>query len=159
MEYLSHRFVRNSSPENTPSRLGTIHLGLRKRGDNSRREDRPNLYYPFFRNRETGEISVENNGWINFDEIYPRLSDRTDGNWRWGRETAKLRIAELDACLVKKRNEFDINQRDYLHKNESMKRVKPKSFWLGSEFSSDSGTKALKEVLGNVNFNSPKAVD
>ena len=28
MEYLSHRFVRNSSPENTPPRLGTIHLGL-----------------------------------------------------------------------------------------------------------------------------------
>ena len=26
VEYLSHRFVRNSSPENTPSLLGTIHL-------------------------------------------------------------------------------------------------------------------------------------
>ena len=26
VEYLSHRFVRNSSPENTPSLFGTIHL-------------------------------------------------------------------------------------------------------------------------------------
>ena len=27
VEYLSHRFVRNFSPENTPSLLGTIQLG------------------------------------------------------------------------------------------------------------------------------------
>ena len=32
MKYLSHGCVRNSSPENTPSRPGTIHLSLQDIG-------------------------------------------------------------------------------------------------------------------------------
>ena len=51
-------------------------------------------------------------------------------------------------------------QKDYLHKNEGeLKRIKPKSFWEGSEFSSDAGTKLIKEILDNSKFNNPKALE
>ena len=53
-------------------------LGLRKRGSNSRREDRPNMYYPIFFNAETGFIGLERSD-ANDYEIYPCLSDGSDG--------------------------------------------------------------------------------
>jgi hypothetical protein len=96
-------------------------------------------------------------------EIFPKLSDGTDGRWRWGKDTAHLRINELVALPVKGRDEFDIFQKDYLtsnildDENDDLKRIKPKSFWFGSEFSSDAGTKSLKEVLPNSDFKNPKS--
>lgn len=136
-------------------------LGLRKRGANSRREDRPNLFYPFYYEAETNKLSLNENDFKKKPiKILPKLSNGEDGNWRWGRETASERINELVVSLVKTRKEFDVSQKDYLHSvNGDLKRIKPKSFWMGSEFSSDAGTKAIKEIIPDANFNNPKAVD
>jgi len=136
-------------------------LGLRKRGANSKREDRPNLFYPFYYDSKENKLSLSENGFKKKPiKILPKLSNGAEGNWRWGRETAAKRIDELVVTMIKTRNEFDISQKDYLHKeNGDLKRIKPKSFWMGSEFSSDSGTKALKEIISDVNFNNPKSVE
>jgi adenine-specific DNA-methyltransferase len=131
--------------------------GLRKRGSNSRREDRPNLYYPFYYNLQSHTLSLTKPSVKEYVEIFPRLSDGSDGNWRWGRETANERMSELTAELVKGRNEFDVFQKDYLHVDGGLKTIKPKSVWLGSEFSSDAGTKAFKDILPGLKFNNPKA--
>src|SRR5690606_3340614 len=48
---------------------------LRKWGDNSRKEDRPNLYYPI----------KDNEG----KDFYPTLPDGEPGCWRWSKETMK----------------------------------------------------------------------
>ena len=45
---------------------------LRKWGDKSKREDRPNLYYPI----------TDPDG----NEHYPMLNETTEGRWRWGKE-------------------------------------------------------------------------
>ncbi len=130
-------------------------LGLRKRGANSRREDRPNLFYSFAYNPETGSLRV---GTAGDDEvnIYPKLSDGTDGNWRWGKETAQLRINELDVKVVARRNKFDVYQKDYLDRGEQ-RRAKPKSVWSGTEFSAEAGTLELKSILGKSVFETPKS--
>lgn len=131
-------------------------LGLRKRGSNSRKEDRPNLFYPFYFDEINNVLSTEP---INYQNIiiYPKLSDNSDGNWRWGKETAQIKIAQLVAKKVSRRNEYDVFQKDYLP-TEGTKRIKPKSFWSGTEFSAETGTLELKKVFNTGVFNAPKPI-
>jgi len=132
-------------------------LGLRKRGSNAREIDRPNLFYPIYFNLDNGSLSLEKQkGWI---EILPKLSTGENGTWRWGRETFVNKINEIEVRLVKGRNEFDLFQKDYLIKDGINKRIKPKSFWIGSEFSSESGTLQLKTFFDQKLFQTPKSVN
>lgn len=132
-------------------------LGLRKRGSNSRREDRPNMFYPIFFNEATCTIGLERSD-SNDHEIYPRLSDGSDGCWRWGRETFLERRGELTVQLVTGRGEFDVFQKDYLP-SDGKRRVKPKSVWIGPEFSAERGTLQLKELFGFRVFDTPKSTN
>lgn len=127
--------------------------GLRKRGSGARREDRPNMFYPFYYDEKNNILSVD--PIVNATEIYPHLSDGTDGRWRWGIDTARERIAKLTAQKVRGRGEYDVFQKDYLPQNGS-KRVKPKSFWSGTEFSAETGTLEVKGILGKGMFDTPK---
>ena len=127
--------------------------GLRKRGSGARREDRPNMYYPFYYNATSSTLSMKRNKDEDI-EIYPFLSDRTEGRWRWGKETAQSRLSELTVELVKGRNEYDVFQKDYI---SAEKRIKPKSFWNGSEFSAEAGTLEVKHILGKDVFSTPKS--
>lgn len=128
--------------------------GLRKRGAGAKREDRPNMYYPFYYSEENNLLLLEP-----IDEncvvILPHLSDGSDGRWRWGKDTAKERINELIAQKVKGRDEYDVFQKDYLP-DDGSKRIKPKSFWMGSDFSAESGTLETKAILGKGIFDTPK---
>lgn len=139
--------------------IGAYRLqGLRKRGSGAKREDRPNMYYPFYFNEKTTILSLTKSS-DNDIEILPHLSDGTDGRWRWGKDTAIERISELTTQLVKGRKEFDVFQKDYLDKEGENKSIKPKSFWLGSEFSSEAGTLQLKKIFEQKSFQTPKSVD
>ena len=131
--------------------------GLRKRGSNARQVDRPNLFYPIYYNFELNTISLEK--LENSYEILPKLSSGENGTWRWGKETFLSRIAEIEIRVVKTRNEFDVFQKDYLSNNGVNKRIKPKSFWHGSEFSSEAGTLQLKKIFKDKSFPTPKSVD
>lgn len=127
--------------------------GLRKRGAGAKREDRPNMYYPFYYNEDSGILSLDNAN--NAIEILPHLSDGSDGRWRWGKDTATQRMSELVAQKVKGRNEWDVFQKDYLP-DDGSKRIKPKSVWMGSKFSAESGTLQTKAILGKGIFETPK---
>ena len=131
--------------------------GLRKRGSNARKIDRPNLFYPIYYNAELNIISLCNLD--GYHQILPKLSSGEDGTWRWGKETFLSRIDEIEIRVVKTRNEFDVFQKDYLSNNGVAKRIKPKSFWHGSEFSSEAGTLQLKKILDEKSFPTPKSVD
>jgi adenine-specific DNA-methyltransferase len=132
--------------------------GLRKRGSGAKRSDRPNMYYPFYYNLEKNVLSLSRQTPLDV-EILPRLSDGSDGRWRWGKSTANERISELTAQTVKGRGGYDVFQKDYLEKEGDSKRVKPKSFWHGTEFSSEAGTLQLKRIFGNKTFDTPKSID
>jgi adenine-specific DNA-methyltransferase len=137
--------------------------GLRKRGSNSRREDRPNMWYPFYFNVAENRLSLDKLSDEDI-EIYPYLSGEAaqhpsksqdlEGCWRWSASTAQERIDELTAQIVRGRNEYDVFQKDYI---TDEKRIKPKSFWSGSEFSAEAGTLEVKNVLGKGEFNTPKS--
>jgi len=140
-------------------KIGAFRLqGLRKRGSGALREDRPNMFYPFYFNEKTKVLSLTKNTDDDI-EILPKLSDGKDGRWRWGKDTAIQRIEELLSQKVKTRNEYDIFQKDYLEKEGLNKRIKPKSFWHGSEFSSEAGTLQLKKIFQEKTFDTPKSVD
>lgn len=132
-------------------------LGLRKRGSNSREIDRPNLFYPIYFDKKNNKISLDKND--NLIEIVPKLSNGENGNWRWGKETLAKRLDKIEIRIVKTRNEYDVFQKDYLEKEGVNKRIKPKSFWHGSEFSSEAGTLQLKKIFQEKTFDTPKSVD
>ncbi len=149
-EYLDEYTERDE--ENRPYRL----QGLRKRGSSSRREDRPDMYYPFYISPANGNVSLMRTSEDDV-EVYPKLQDGADGRWRWGKDTAASRIDELTSRKVSGRDEWDIFQIDYAETDGSLKSIKPKSVWLGSEFSSDTGTRIYKSIMNGNEFPNPKS--
>lgn len=57
---------------------------LNKWGDNDRRTDRPNLYYPIYVSSDGKKISVEK--FAGAIPIFPKKSNGEEGCWRWGKE-------------------------------------------------------------------------
>lgn len=131
--------------------------GLRKRGSSARREDRPKMFYPFFVDSSSGKVSLQKDG-NHTIEVFPSLSDGSDGRWRWGRETALNRLQELKSRTVGQENRWDIFQIDYADSDGGEKRIKPKSVWMGSEFANEAGTLEVKELLGKGVFDTPKPI-
>lgn len=133
--------------------------GLRKRGSNSKREDRPNMYYPIYFDIENKQLFLEKNSleWI---EILPKLSDGSDGCWRWGKDTFEKKIDKLEVNYVNTRKEYDIFEKVYLiDDDDDIKTKKLKSFLLDSKYTSDKATTTLRELLPNKIFTSPKPID
>lgn len=130
--------------------------GLRKRGTNSRREDRPNLFYPIYYNTNSGEISLD----LIPDsvEILPHLSDGADGNWRWGKSTFEEKKDRLEIRLVSGRNEYDVFEKVYLNEDGEDKTTKMKSFLLNPKYTSDSATTEYRSIMEAKTFESPKSV-
>lgn len=130
--------------------------GLRKRGTNSRREDRPNLYYPFYYDAVNNTLST--NKFENSIEIYPHLSDGADGNWRWGKESAQLKIDFLEVRMVSTRNEYDVFEKVYLNSTEGERTTKLKSFLLDSKYTTDTATTEYRSIMPAKSFTSPKSI-
>ena len=134
------------------------YLGLRKRGAGARRIDRPKMFYPFYANSKTGKVTLEKNDDF-LIEILPRLSDGSDGRWRWGKDTAKERISELAAKKVSGSDRWDVFQIDYAEIEGESRRIKPKSVWNEKSFSNEAGTLEYKALMGAAKFSNPKSPD
>ena len=126
--------------------------GIRKRGSNSKRSDRPNLYYPVYFNPNNNEISVEKNNDV--VEILPKLSDGSDGCWRWGIETFKKNINYVVIKKISGRNEYDAFEKVYLSNNSS---TKLKSLLLNASYTTDTATTDYKSIMEENTFTSPKS--
>lgn len=112
---------------------------LRKWGDNSRREDRPNLYYPIFDPEGA--------------DHYPMLGDGREGRWRW---SASRMQAEIDADNVEFKKDpagsWVAYQKVYDDERASGKKF---DTWL-DDFSK-SGSSEIKDLFGGVSlFDYPK---
>ena len=127
---------------------------LRKRGADSRREDSPNLWYPIYYNQKTRTISIIK---ICDDdiEITPKLSDGTDGRWRWSKEKVEK---DKNRLYVRKTSKgvYNVYERKYIE--EKSKQLAP-TIWDYPEVNTELGTKLLKSVLGGIAaFDFPKPV-
>ncbi|MBI1806153.1 MAG: site-specific DNA-methyltransferase [Ignavibacteria bacterium] len=137
-------------------------LGLRKRGALSKRTDRPNLHYPLYVNTKTGEVSTS--GRNGFEKVIPKLSDGTDGVWRWSKSKVEKDAGLLFGRMVKRKetgiNEWDVYEKDFAETEdgELKGRLFP-TIWLGSEFNTETGRDQINELFGKTIFDYPKPVD
>lgn len=128
-------------------------LELRKRGGPDTRKDRPNMYYPFYVNPKTGEVSLQQSEY--YSEIaLPVKSNGVDGRWRWGKETAEKNIHFLFGRVVGAK--YNIYEKDYLESDYGARRVRPKSVMGGAAYSTDVATKEYRALMGNIDFSNPK---
>ncbi len=137
-------------------------LGLRKRGALSKRRDRPNLHYPIYVNPDDSTVQIE--GAKGAVKVIPRLSDGTEGVWRWSKEKVKRESHLLIGKQVKRKEtgekEWDVFEIDYPDnaEGELTGRLFP-SIWLGSEFNNETGRDQIKDLFGEAIFDYPKPVD
>lgn len=130
-------------------------LGLRQRGSDSLREDRPDMFFPIYVNKDTEEISLEHkNGW---EEVIPRKSDGREGRWMWGKDKCTDEIVRLKARFVKKREQYDIDVKDYLETDGEERTAKIKSFWDSKTYNNEVGTKEVKALLEGDYASYPKS--
>ena len=130
-------------------------LELRKRGGPDTRKERPNMYYPFYVNPESGKVSLEQSEFYSVEAL-PVKSNGDDGRWRWGRETAAKNIDYLFGKQVG--NKYNIYEKDYLEDGDGARRVRPKSVLAGAAYSTDVATKEYRAIMGRVEFSNPKPV-
>ncbi len=146
---------------------------LRKRGGPDRREDRPNMYFPIYWDETSGRVSLERQAPSDV-EIYPLKGDSSEGCWRWGIDKVGAHLDWLHPKRSERSGRLDVEHRVYLDPSIAIdddeededdddatfeRTSKPKSIWLGGEFSSDSGKRALKSLMPGDAFDFPKSLD
>jgi adenine-specific DNA-methyltransferase len=128
---------------------------LKKTGKNSRRTDRPNMYYPIYYNPQRKFFSLENGDDI--IEILP-IIENEDGRWRWGKETfLENKDTELVAKKIRKTWNVYTKMRDIV--NNKIRTIKPKTLWLDPKYDTGNGNRTLENVLGKVEFPNPKPLE
>jgi adenine-specific DNA-methyltransferase len=132
-------------------------LGLRKRGGADTRSQRPNMYFPLFVNPNNGEVRIEQTEEFSI-EVLPKKSDGVEGCWRWGKDTAKLKAHTLIGREVSGGLKWDIFEKDYLETDGELRKIKPKSVFSGTSYSTDRATKEYRALLPEADFSSPKSV-
>lgn len=145
---------KNTDPDGEPWR----ELGLRQRGSESLREDRPDMFYPIFVDENTGEISL-----IETKEhtisVIPKKSDGREGRWMWSPKKVKDEISRVYSRKVKERSggvRSDIFIKDYLNRGDVKKTEKPTTLWDDKSVNTELGGKLLKLVMGREVFKYPK---
>ena len=139
---------------------------LRKTGAGDRREDRPQMWYPFYYNEEENILKVSDRedsalkkqGYI---EIWPIKSDGSKGRWRWGFSTSKNNIELLVARIMPKykdEKKYTVYEMDFIDKNGEVRTIKEHTCWDRKEFNSDNAMQEFKNLgFSNQLFPFPKS--
>lgn len=123
------------------------------------KDNRPNLYYPFYVNPNNNlsnsfyEISIEEkSGYI---KVYPPLSrkDNTQFVWRWGKKKSLENLNKEIMAYKMGDGEYRIVQK--MRHSEKLIR----SLLLEKGFSSRRGTAEVEELFGKKIFSFPKPVE
>jgi len=135
-------------------------IGLRQRGGEWRREQRPNMYYPIYINPKNGEVSSKKNNTYCEISLPIRPSSGEDGRWTWGKETFEKDKGLLFGRKVNREGQeiWDVFRKDYLRdKSGDLKKTKVKTIWDDKEINYQEGRKLLKNVFnGKDVFDFPK---
>jgi adenine-specific DNA-methyltransferase len=114
----------------------------RKWGSNSRREDRPNLYYSIPAPDGT--------------QVFPKLSDGEDGCWRWSKNKMLSEIKMGNIEFLKDGNNWVCYEKIYKPTEEEGPSMKKFNTWLDDVGSTSTGTDEIKEIFGKPVFDHPK---
>ena len=138
---------------------------LRRHGANSRRQDRPGLFYPFWVSKD-GKIAVPDCQWDKakrlwvtrtppkgITEVYP-LRGEEERVWAYAPDRARKELQHLVARQID--DEWQI------HRKVRMRRqgVLPQTIWVDKQYSAtEYGTNILKSILGESDtFSYPKSI-
>ena len=127
---------------------------LRKWGDNSRKIDRPKLFYPIYFNSEKNKLSLNKDE--NSIEIFPMLDKENEGCWRWGKTTMQEAFVDKMVEVKKKGEEYIPYER--LYENPEDETSKLYSSWI-DDIDNSTGSSLVKAILPKEKFGYPKATD
>lgn len=128
-------------------------LPLRRSGSNSKRVERPNLYYPIYYCENKNSLSLVSDENHNI-EIFPIDSTGIERCWRWGKDKVQESL-ETEFIVKKIDNNYSINAKDRVKDT-----IKPKSFWYGPKHDASShGTMLLKNLFVKTDFDYPKSIN
>lgn len=129
----------DKTDEKGPYRIGRE---LNKWGANSRRQDRPTMYFAI-----SGPDS---------QDIFPIRNDGTDGRWRWGRRKMETIVANGNV-LFEKRGDGTYIVYEKIRTTDP--RYKPYRSLLPITATTADGTKRVKELFGKKYFDYAKPVE
>lgn len=131
-------------------------VGLRKTGKNSRRADRPNMFYPIYFDPRAMKFSLEKqDGYV---EILPTDTEGTEGRWRWGKDTFTANCGtELTCRMVNSRWTVYVKMRDLV--DGAPRTVRPKTMWIDPKYDTGGGKRSIQALFdGKAVFDNPKPV-
>ena len=130
---------------------------LRNRNIKFNKENRPNLYYPFYINPATEdehglhEISLEpKDGWI---ELYPLESQGVNTVWRWGKQKSQENL-NVNIKAKPMRNGSYMIVEKYREG-----RMMARSVWWDKDTNTEKGTLLVKELMEGKVFDYPQTVE
>ncbi|MCK4819460.1 site-specific DNA-methyltransferase, partial [bacterium] len=128
--------------------------GFRRSGSNSRRKDRPNLYFPIYYNPTNGEISINPKAKSDsFIEIFPIDEEGVERCWRWGPQTLLEKYEKyIEIKKVNDKYQLYVKERASDYEGE-----KAKTIWDKSKYTGQTGTHELKNLFDNKVFSYPKS--
>lgn len=124
-------------------------------GNNSKRTERPNLYYPIYYNEKEQKLSLIQHE-KEWEELLPISNSGEEKCWRWGTDTfLELKDTELFVKKVKGVNRIYKKRR--LKENTGKR---PKTIWNSPKYdASSNGIILLKKIFEKDNtFNYPKSL-
>jgi adenine-specific DNA-methyltransferase len=152
---------------------------LKATGEESRREDRPFMFYPIlfkdniittikkeeylklynidkkeFNDLLLNELvkKYESEGYI---VILPKYNENEYGRWRWGFSEENIAKLETEVICIKSRNGYSLYKKQRPELND-IPTKKPKSLLYKPEYSSGNGTEQIKKIFGYNAFPYPK---
>jgi adenine-specific DNA-methyltransferase len=158
---------------------------MRATGAESKRENRPKMFYPILVDKESKEIiPIKDNEFKaiydsvskTFDDkhlesikkkyeadgfavIIPQNDDGSYGRWRWGWSNENKEKLKTEVLLSEGNGSFSFYKKQRPSVGD-LPSKKPKSLFYKAAYSSSTGTALLKRIFGNKKvFNNPKPVD
>lgn len=130
-------------------------LELRNRNPVFNRKNRPNLFYPFYADPETGTVSL-NRDKKHSQEILPLNSQGEDGCWTWSKEKA---LRNLNTLVAKRVNTgaWRVYRKDrFLGVDGKAATTKAKSIWTEKTINNENGKELVRDLFGQHVFDFPK---
>lgn len=121
--------------------------------------NRPNLFYPFYVDESTGDVSLQADD-AHTIEVYPLWPDGFEGCWTWGKE-----LAQKDHHLIvakQSRGKWKIYRKDYAVTNKGVAKQKLFTIWNNPLFYTEKGQSLFGEIFPGASkedFPQPKSVD
>ena len=131
---------------------------LRNRNVRFNKENRPNLYYPFYINELSADeyglcdISLEKSDIYTY-ELFPAMSQGINTVWRWGKTKSQENLNINIKAKPMKNGGYMIVEK---YRED---RVMARSVWWDKNTNTEKGTLLLKEIFGEKNFDYPKPVE